>query len=88
MAPTYNFAKFLQKLYEIERIWTPGGASKILLCSSVNAHNVQARMLHQNQTTRDFIFKMNNTNSPLLNYYLEKVLFLYKKLQLSINIPT
>ena len=25
-APTYDFAKFSQKLHEIERIWTPGGA--------------------------------------------------------------
>ena len=25
-APTYNFAKFSQKLHEIERTWTPGGA--------------------------------------------------------------
>ena len=25
-APTYNFAKFSQKLHEFERIWTPGGA--------------------------------------------------------------
>ena len=24
-APTYDFAKFSQKLHEIERIWTPGG---------------------------------------------------------------
>ena len=24
-APTYNFAKFSQKLHEIERIWTPRG---------------------------------------------------------------
>ena len=34
--PTYNFAKFSQKLHEIERIWTPRGgrASKILLCRS------------------------------------------------------
>ena len=23
--PRYNFAKFPQKLHEIERIWTPGG---------------------------------------------------------------
>ena len=23
-APTYDFAKFSQKLHEIERIWTPG----------------------------------------------------------------
>ena len=23
--PTYDFAKFSQKLHEIERIWTPGG---------------------------------------------------------------
>ena len=32
--PRYDFAKFSQKLHEIERIWTPGegGASKILLC--------------------------------------------------------
>ena len=30
---TYDFAKFSQKLHEIERIWTRGGdASKILLC--------------------------------------------------------
>ena len=36
-APTYDFAKFSQKLHEIERIWTPAGggcASKILLCRS------------------------------------------------------
>ena len=35
-APTYHFAKFSQKLHEIERIWTPTGAraSKILLCTS------------------------------------------------------
>ena len=26
-APTYDFAKFSQKLNEIERIWTRGGAS-------------------------------------------------------------
>ena len=26
-ASTYDFAKFYQKLHEIERIWTPGGAS-------------------------------------------------------------
>ena len=26
-APTYDFAKFPQKLHEIERIWTPGGGS-------------------------------------------------------------
>ena len=25
-APTYDFAKISQKLYEIERIWTPRGA--------------------------------------------------------------
>ena len=25
-APTYDFAKISQKLHEIERIWTPGGA--------------------------------------------------------------
>ena len=25
-APTYDFAKFSQKLHEIERIWAPGGA--------------------------------------------------------------
>ena len=24
--PTYDFAKFFQKLHEIERIWSPGGA--------------------------------------------------------------
>ena len=35
-APTYDFAKFSQKLHEIERIWTPRGgrASKMLLCRS------------------------------------------------------
>ena len=38
-APTYDFAKFSQKLHEIERIWTPGGrASKILLCRSATAY--------------------------------------------------
>ena len=40
--PTCDFAKFSQKLHEIERIWTPGGgggvcASKILLCRSATA---------------------------------------------------
>ena len=28
-APTYNFAKFSQKLHEIERIWTPGGGGGV-----------------------------------------------------------
>ena len=39
-APTYDFAKFSQKLHEIERIWTPGGghASKILLCRSATVY--------------------------------------------------
>ena len=38
-APTYHFAKFSQKLHEIERIWTGGvgRASKILLCRSATA---------------------------------------------------
>ena len=35
-APIFDFAKFSQKLHEIERIWTPGG-SKILLCRSATA---------------------------------------------------
>ena len=41
-APTYDFAKFSQKLHEIERIWTPGGgASKILLCRSATVNNTR-----------------------------------------------
>ena len=28
-APTYDFAKFSQKLHEIERIWTPGEGARI-----------------------------------------------------------
>ena len=28
-APTYEFAKFSQKLHEIERIWTPGGGARV-----------------------------------------------------------
>ena len=36
-APTYDFAKISQKLHEIERIWAPGGACKILLCRSATA---------------------------------------------------
>ena len=28
-APTYDFAKFSQKLHEIERIWTPGGGARV-----------------------------------------------------------
>ena len=38
-APTYDFAKFPQKLHDIERIWTRrgGGASKILLRRSATA---------------------------------------------------
>ena len=28
-APTYKFVKFFQKLYEIERIWTPRGRSSL-----------------------------------------------------------
>ena len=27
-APTYDFAKFSQKVHEIERIWTPGGGAR------------------------------------------------------------
>ena len=43
-APTYDFAKFSQKLHEIEIIWTPGegeghGASKILLCRSATVES-------------------------------------------------
>ena len=34
---TYNFAKCSKKLQEVERIWTPGDASKILLCRSATA---------------------------------------------------
>ena len=30
-APTYDFAKFSQKLHEIERIWTPGRRASIAL---------------------------------------------------------
>ena len=28
-APTYNFAKFSQKLHEIERIWALGGVASL-----------------------------------------------------------
>ena len=28
-APTYDFAKYSQKLHEIERIWTPGGGARL-----------------------------------------------------------
>ena len=28
-APTYNFAKFSQKLHEIERIWARGGGARV-----------------------------------------------------------
>ena len=28
-APTYDFAKFPQKLHEIERIWTPWGVPRV-----------------------------------------------------------
>ena len=39
--PTYDFAKFSQKLHEIERIWTPGGrASKIFLCRSATVNDI------------------------------------------------
>ena len=27
--PTYDFAKFAQKLHEIERIWTPRGGARV-----------------------------------------------------------
>ena len=37
-APTYDFTKFSPKLHEIERIWTGGGASKILLCRSTTEY--------------------------------------------------
>ena len=41
-ASTYDFAKFSQKLHEIERIWTPRGgrASKIFLCRSATGLDV------------------------------------------------
>ena len=32
--PTYEFAKFSQKLHEIERIWTPGGIPRAPLRSA------------------------------------------------------
>ena len=32
--PTYDFAKFPQKLHEIERIWTPGGVPRAPLRSA------------------------------------------------------
>ena len=44
-APTYNFAKFSQKLHEIERIWTLGAASKILLCRSATGHEITENKL-------------------------------------------
>ena len=46
-APTYDFAKFSQKLHEIERIWTPRGgrASKILLCRSATDSVTSQRFL-------------------------------------------
>ena len=34
-APTFDFAKFSQKVHEIERIWTPGGACP--LCPPISA---------------------------------------------------
>ena len=43
-APTYDFAKFSEKLHEIERIWTlgeEGGASKMLLCRSATGYYAQ-----------------------------------------------
>ena len=47
-APTHNLAKFSQKLYEIERIWTPRGegrASKILLCRSATANGYTKELI-------------------------------------------
>ena len=29
--PTYDFAKFSQKLHEIEKIWTPGRGGRVSL---------------------------------------------------------
>ena len=38
-APTYNFAKFSQKLHEIERIWVPrGGGRPLRPPKSATAH--------------------------------------------------
>ena len=34
--PTYDFAKFSQKLHEIERIWTPGGVPRAPLRSATD----------------------------------------------------
>ena len=47
-ALTYDFAKFPQKLHEIERIWTPEGgrgASKILLCRSATGFAIDTKFL-------------------------------------------
>ena len=64
-APTYDFAKFSQKLHEIERIWAPGGggrASKILLCRSatgVYPGGVCPRGVSAYHTPPEKIFDMN-----------------------------
>ena len=40
--PTYDFAKFSQKLHEIERIWTPRGEGRMSLAHPLRSATVYA----------------------------------------------
>ena len=50
-APTYDFAKFSQKLHEIERIWTPGGRPKFYYVDPPLVFNLygESWILHCNE---------------------------------------
>ena len=68
-APTYDFAKYSQKLHEIERIWTPGRASKILLCRSATENCMKMK---------EFGPRGDSPGSVTTLFFYNKVCFLTK----------
>ena len=67
-APTYDFAKFSQKLHEIERIWTPGGRPS--RPPSLDPPLIQFDDWTESMSTTYFVdgeleLKFNDTNNPV-----------------------
>ena len=60
-APTYNFAKISQKLHEIERIWTPGGAARPKFY-----YVDPPLLLNSKSTDLDWYYSKNNWKLKLL----------------------
>ena len=56
-APTYHFAKFSQKLHEIERIWTPGASLATPLDPPLNSsiHFINIAVVHMESIFNVFL---------------------------------